>query len=294
MSSPKDWQLTSHRNDVKCSFSFEGRRGMGAELQFNGFTFAGITHFYQQQGEEPSRAKRDLQQRLVRNSPDAILLEGYEFGQPLPCEQVLQSVLTPDAEIMMENGFLLKYGFLKKIAMVPADNQTIEESDIPRFFGGDQRKAQQASAEIQFVDILHQYFVELKNGSKNALASAIQKTQGKWVNHLHWDSDKFRQKYQELNGRELSTDPQVIEKDFTPTNKFTPNRVVQNPGGTNRLVDQQDLLRNQALLQAIQITMLNHVHPMAIFGAGHLEDLADDLEKFLGAPLTTDLKNRCK
>lgn len=125
-----------------------------------------------------------------------------------------------------------------------------------------------------------------------SLAQAIDKTHSKY-----FDADSFKAQYLSENksalpGKELSPQAllQKLQLAFTPSASLPP---WAHASGSNRLVDEQDILRNRALIRAIQISEQNFGKATVIFGSGHLEKIGSILEKEIGNPKNIDFLDAC-
>jgi len=288
VTSSSDWVLNPSITDRGCKYSLGEKRVTGAEMKFKQLSFYGSAHFFEMKEADLPTARRHLLDSVSKNNPNALIIEGFEFGQPFPCEQVLSAVFTPDTETHSEWDLLQKYGFLHRIPLIPGDNQRIEDSDIPLFFSNDKAKAAQTKKDLKFIDILYFYYEALQTNSPNPLKTAISKAQSLSREPLGVNEADFKNRFKELNGSELPTDSNLVRQAFAPSVYAT------DPKGTNRLADLQDRLRNQSLLRAVQIATKNYARPMVVFGSGHLSAIGNDIEKSLGPPVKVDFKNTCR
>ncbi|MBN19907.1 MAG: hypothetical protein CL678_01370 [Bdellovibrionaceae bacterium] len=241
----------------------------GHQLEF----FAN-THLHQiNEPQKGIAAARELHKILKGISSDLVIIEGFEFGESLPCERVIRSVLTPKG-IPNESEFtyIVQSAFLRGAKMIPGDKQVVLQEDRARF-----GLTQAELEEIHLVDILHFYYSALREGKNAPIQFAIKMHMRRHGDSISWDESKVRKVYKKLNQRELPFDPNEIYRDFTPT-LFVKGAPVR---GSNRAVDNQDLIRNQALLWSIETAQKLNVSTSVFFGSGHLEVLTPALRKHL-------------
>ena len=325
-----DEQFTDEVNSTrsKCNYRVgsKGKDQVIQEVRFGDVHFLGIQHFYSfHSNQEISTANQLLDDKLEKiraagakgQQPPYtyILLEGHnvKYGQPLSCETVLYSVFHGEREgDHNEQINLLRYGFMTKTPLIPADDQYLSDSDRDAFYGGDAKKFESVKKDFDFVDILHNYESFLNDAfhkhqrisAEEALAQAIERTHSRY-----YDAQAFKARYldenkSELPGQELQKTKtgdsqffnrlqgllQKVEFSFTPSASLPPWVKVQ---ATNHLVDEQDILRNRALLRAIQISKENFGKATAVFGSGHLEKTGSILEKEIGKFRNVDFKDDC-
>jgi hypothetical protein len=284
-----EWTLHTYSPIERCRFStaYDKPVPILQSMNFKNLPFVGLSHMASLSEPERKLQQKELLSRLEKQHPDALLLEGYAFGQPLPCEQVLKSVFTPYEEMRDEGGLLQKYAFLHRVSLIPADNQTVTEATLRDFYANDLEKGQQLKTDLQFVDVLHFYYSALQKKSAKPLEEAISIARQAEGVPLDFDPQKFKMRYKELNGHDLPEDENSIFHDIAPSS------FLESPNGTNRLVDAQQDLRNRSLLRAIQISMKKYSAPVVFYGSGHLAELGIDLEKYIGKAVNVDLKDRC-
>ena len=255
-----------------------------------------------------------------------ILLEGFSnYGEPIPCEQTLNKLLSEPNhdQIVSESAHsndevtkIVRYGFIHNLPLIPADKQNIDSNDINNFYQNKTEKLNKLKKNFEFMHLLHGYYGELKNiennkdgktlDSNEILQKVIKNENGKNFKTV----ESFKSEYKKLNGNdfpvvkvldqkekfydELKKVNDQIYQDFTPSAFLNPKMVK----GTNKLTDEQDLLRNKTLIRAIQITKENFGKATAYYGSGHLAVIGPILEKKLGKPskdpLKTDFVNACK
>jgi hypothetical protein len=109
---------------------------------------------------------------------------------------------------------------------------------VENFFDGDNKKISKIVRDIEFIEVLHLYYSELQQGSKNPVEGALNQIRSR-DGVTHFTTETFNQYYKELNGKNLSRDFKIIYEDFTPS------AYVTKPLGTNLIVDVQDDLRNE-------------------------------------------------
>ena len=233
--------------------------------------FIAANHFYNLRSEtDLSKAIAELKRHFNEIKPKAIVIEGFEVGKKLPCEYVLSRALAADKRIRSEVDLSVKIAFNNQIAIIPGDSQKIDDVDI--HINSDLPPEELASLqkELQIVDFLHSYYSNLQKADPHTAAgNAIEELKRKGV---YLTLDEVKSLYQKLNNRELPTDANVIYSDFTPS------KHLREPKGTNLLVDKQDRIRNQGLVTAIQMGLINYGTTMSIYGSGHLPEVAPSLE----------------
>lgn len=325
---PWDAQYSDEMNSRRAACQFRlGRNGMSQavqEVRFGDVHFVGIYHFAQiQPGPQVLSANQALDARLEqirqtdgtdnRAPATVILLEGHDlkYGQPLSCESTLNSVFSgskqgdPDEEIN-----LVRYGFMTKTPLIPADNQYLSDSDRDTFYNGDAKKFDSLKSDFDFVDILHNYYSFLNDAYQNrhaiqpaeALEQAVARTHSSY-----FDAQSFKARYLQedkhaLPGMELGNVSQDGEfsklkasldqlfLNFAPSASLPPEL---QPLGSNRLVDEQDILRNRALIRAIQVSQEKFSKATVVFGSGHLEKVGTILEQQIGKFKNVDFNDNC-
>jgi hypothetical protein len=325
-----DEQFTEEVNATrsKCNYRVgsKGKDQVIQEVRFGDVHFLGIQHFYSfRSNQKIHTANQLLDDRLEKIQASGakgqqppytyILLEGHnvKYGQPLSCETVLYSVFHGEREgDHNEQINLLRYGFMTKTPLVPADNQYLSDSDLDAFYGGDSKKFESVKKDFDFVDILHNYDASLNEAlqkhqrisPEEALAQAIERTHSQFYNAEAFKARYLDENKSELPGKELpktkTNDSQYfnqlqhllqkVEFSFTPSASLPPWVKAQ---ATNHLVDEQDILRNRALLRAIQISQENFGKATAVFGSGHLEETGSILEREIGGFKNVDFKDDC-
>ena len=300
------------------------------QMNFGKFSFVGINHFYdfnpQTQVSELKAANDALDARLqalrknagIHGKKNYILLEGgkFKYGQAISCFDVLSSLFSGDPVKgdREESPNLLRYGFLTQTPLIPADGQSLNQFDAKNFYSGNTEQVDQLKKDFEFVDILHYYFSQLlkmqNGGKKISTEEALQAS----LNQAHatqYDVKSFKARYEKENGglNQTNVFPEVPEgkgPDFITALKnatqslhlaFTPSSDLPpqvKPLGTNRMIDEQDLLRNRSLIRAIQISSQKFGTSTAVFGMGHLEKIGSVLEKNLGSRKNIDFLDDCK
>ena len=285
-STDKDWKLgDQNMSQYPCEYKVkENSQQNFQQMNFKNVAFLGSSHFSKKSEEELPQAKKDLSLKLSTTKPDALLIEGKDYGQPIDCGAVLTDALSVDSDIKSEMRETIKYGFWNQIPLIPADNQKIDDTDLS-FFNGDEVAMKNAKKSFEFMDILHNYHDTLKKNNSmpiDALTNLFKNS--KTLMKL----DEFLNLYQELNQRTLPTDPKEIMKDFSPS------IVTDTPRGSNKLADFQNEIRNKSLVKAIQISSSNYQSPTVIYGSGHLGQIGQTLETYLGKPKNIDFDSACK
>jgi hypothetical protein len=323
-----DEQFTeeTNREKSKCQYRV-GRQGADRilqEMRFGDIHFLGIKHFSGiKSPKEIQEANRLLDERLQSiRSTDVqrqlppytyILLEGHytKYGHALSCENVLYSVFhgsregDPDEQIN-----LLRYGFLTHTPLIPADDQVIDDSDRDAFYGGDSKKVESLKKDFEFVDILHGYFAAWRSAlGRQEPISADQALAEALAHSAYFDAESFKKRYLLENGNLLpgyesskpsKEDPQYLDwiqhvqqrtmLSFFPSASLPAGVPI---AGSNRLVDEQDTLRNRALIRAIQVSQDNFGKATVVFGSGHLEKIGSILEREIGKAKNIDFVDDC-
>ncbi len=289
VTTPHDWKLgDQNMKEYPCEYrvaegSQKNFHQMNYKTDSSLITFIGSKHFSSLTPENLPGAKVDLETKLSSVKPDALLVEGKEFGQPIACGTVLSDALAEDAELKSEMRATIKYGFWNQIPLIPADNQEIDENDLA-FFGNSEFAMNEAKESFAYMKTLHLYHDLLAQGNSSDLAlnEALSKS-GQSIS-----SENFKSLYQTKNERDLPKVAADIKQDFSPS------IVAKTKRASNYIADKQNEIRNQALVKAMQIASKKFKNPAVMYGSGHLGQIGKTLEEKMGKPTNVDFDSACK
>lgn len=284
-----DWKLgDQNMTEYPCEYRVvEGSKRnfhqMNYKTESSHIAFIGSKHFSALGPTDLAQAKLDLENKLSSVKPDALLVEGKEYGKAIPCEAALTDALAEDQELKSEMRSTIKYGFWNQIPLIPADNQEIDELDLA-FFGNSEFALNEAKESFAYMKTLHLYHDLLDKGlgADSALDEALSKS------GITKDRDEFKSFYETQNQRFLPEDAASIKQDFSPS------IVAKTRRASNFIADKQNEIRNQSLVRAIQIASTKFKNPAVVYGSGHLGQVGKTLGKHMGKPTNVDFDSACK
>jgi hypothetical protein len=206
-----------------------------------------------------------------------LLLEGFEFHEQISCKEILTYALRNKQNLKSsEHTYMLHKAFWTGVPAMGADNQRLEEADFAKMPLGSKKK----------VGFLHAHRILgrllLKNNSDftdfdEYINKAIL------LAKLDMTIPQYKAYYKKLNHRGLPQNPNQLMMDLAPAE-------YQNLG-TNRLVGiLLEPPRNQALLNAIELTSSGLGDSFIVYGAAHFGIVRDDLLLASGSSMPTYCK----
>ena len=275
------WSLDHNRDKNSCRFTSSDTFTKNfIEAKINNVTFEGAhPHWSSLQPDKRATAKSELLERIKTEKPDAFLLEGATpFGRAVSCKDLLKNVFTSDADFDLERNLIVKYGFLNKIALIPADHQNASKLD-----------KKDVTIKLDFMGVLHSDYMASLRKEVNPLAWAFKDAEQHKGSALTFTtSADFLKFYEQQNHRKLPIEVSEIYNDMTPA-----SYVQGAPKGTNNLAEFQEGSRNPVLLNAIRITSKAYSHPMVVFGASHLTEIGSAWELETQQKAKIDYKTSC-
>lgn len=211
----------------------------------------------------------------------ALLLEGFEFHEQIPCQSVLRYALIDKFELVnSEHTFMLHKAFWEGSPIIGADNQRLQQSDYDQMEVGAKEKN----------DFLYTHKILGRIVSKDRSNSINKERMNKYIlesikiSKLNKTVEEYRSFYKILNKRTVPSNSNELYRDLYPVE-------IQNLG-TNRLVERiQEIQRNKALLSAIEFSDKFFGSSLIIYGAYHYGVLRDEL---LSHSNPYKLPNYCK
>lgn len=235
------------------------------KLQGKFFYFLPTSHFAGMTSAEIQEKMNLLE--AIKIGEKALLLEGFEFHEQIPCQRILKYALTKKKDLITsEHTFMLNQAFWEGAPIIGADNQRLSQSDYELMEPG-------TKAKNEFL-ITHRILGNLasKEAAESVSDEKLEKLIGRalMISKLQMNVQEYQGFYKNLNKRNVPTKISELLQDLYPVE-------IQNLG-TNILVDQiQETQRNKALLNAIEFSHIFFGPTLVVYGAYHYGVLRDEI-----------------